>query len=467
MSRFLEKKPDPKDQAFLDHLKSLGLNSLKDYQRWCKEQGFSDGIYKNENLRKKEIAKLKENKLAQAMEKNKDRLKPLDLKISKALKSKTPKDIIDSDPQLKSLFSEIPTMEQKSLDSFLEFISLVSKKSKITKELTLLKALWKVFQNKDSWIQDLNSWQVQSKNIHKQFSHLLRYLFSKYKLPEFLDSSWFSDKNDKKPIEWFLWIAQGNNIRKANKLPFELTKMMAHEFLNSPSNYNIYQGLRYGQILGMGGDARLAQMINETFLGRDFNLSSSQQDFWTSVINFFIQNPMLDRFQVGPIIDFLQFQKFSINAPQPGLSMKGRNPQILLEQVEAWHKQLQRSRGKNYKQWESSGVPEFFKEEKSSDEISKIWEIIELKNSKDLDQEGKSMRHCVGSYAHSCINKRCAIFSVRHQGEKMGTVEVYLSSKSIVQARGKANILLGGKTKQIIYEWAGRAGLGISCSFKT
>ena len=41
-------------------------------------------------------------------------------------------------------------------------------------------------------------------------------------------------------------------------------------------------------------------------LGQEFG----HEDFWLTVLRFFIANPVLDRRHVGPIVDFLQYQKY-------------------------------------------------------------------------------------------------------------------------------------------------------------
>lgn len=456
---------DSKDKELGLHLERLGINSIKEYQKWCQSNGFSTGLYKSESLRQKETQKIKEVKLQDAIKKNKERLKPLDSKLKESANKKDfIKDLIKNDNVFKSMQNDFSGSESEIPD-FLDFISKISKKSKLTKDNLIVRALWKIFKQRENWIRLIENWEPNTKNIHKQFSQLVRHLFTNYKIPEFFDSIWFDNNSAYKDrTDWFLWIAKGNNIRKATNLPFELTKKMAHEFLSAPSNYDIYQALRYGQIMGLGGDLRLCQTVNETFLGRNLGRPNKEHsDFWTTVIMFFINNPMLDRNQFGPIIDYINHIKFGQNPQQPGFTIKGRNPQILLEQVEAWHKQLQKSRGKRFKEWKSCNFESFIKEEKSGDSLKK-WEIIELLNSKELDQEGRSLRHCVGSYADSCVMRRCAIFSLRLDNERIGTIEVIPDSKRVVQVRGRFNALLGGKNWQIITEWAGNEGLNLSCS---
>ena len=59
--------------------------------------------------------------------------------------------------------------------------------------------------------------------------------------------------------------------------------------------------------------------------------------FWLSVWRWFLRNPMLDRNQYGPIVDYIDNRKFmpvakddgSMEPLDPGFSMKRRDPLAL------------------------------------------------------------------------------------------------------------------------------------------
>ena len=109
---------------------------------------------------------------------------------------------------------------------------------------------------------------------------------------------------------------------------------MVHHFLRGPADYTVEAALRRAQVLGLGGDARLAEAVLGSRLATDF----SHEEFWTSLIRWLIASPMLDTGQVGPILDFIHHQKFepqpSVTAAeesggepdQPDFSIRGRTP---------------------------------------------------------------------------------------------------------------------------------------------
>jgi len=142
---------------------------------------------------------------------------------------------------------------------------------------------------------------------------------------------------------------------------------MAHCFLEAPDDYTIEQALRWGQVRALGGDRRLMEVLRGTRLVTSFE----HEDFWITVIRFFVANPLLDRAQIGPIVDYLHHQRFEPQnvfvargvrerrpPPQPQLCMKGRTAATLLRQVEGWHRGLGRMVRASSLEWAASGIRE-------------------------------------------------------------------------------------------------------------
>ena len=250
---------------------------------------------------------------------------------------------------------------------------------------------------------------------------------------------------------------------------------MAHHFMQAPADLTVEAALRWGQIHGLGGTGRLARAVIGTRLGTDFR----NDDFWVTVLQFFIANPMLDLAHVGPIIDYIHHQRFVSQdvfvAPgiverrgpaQPNLTMKGRSPASLLRQVEAWHRTLAKVEQPRA-DWPPCGIEGFeFVEGAGRGGNLKIWSITELLSTKALVAEGRTMKHCVATYAHSCAGGLCSIWSLEVETfegrSKVLTVEVHNATRSICQARGKCNMLPGDKHRGILRRWAEQAGLKLA-----
>ena len=79
-------------------------------------------------------------------------------------------------------------------------------------------------------------------------------------------------------------------------------------------------------------------------------------------------------------------------------------------------------------------------------------------SSDELYAEGREMSHCVSSYARSCAEGRCAIYSLTRFNEegtiREATIEVSMESKKIVQSRKKHNADLTSEDKSIIKAWS-------------
>ena len=118
------------------------------------------------------------------------------------------------------------------------------------------------------------------------------------------------------------------------------------------------------QGLSTGIQKSNAQPVNGTRLSDSFG----HEDFWHTVVHFFVNNPMLDPDQVGPIVDFIQNQKYepreevvdgeTIELPpeQPNFAIKARSMDKLLHQMEMWHRGLTRKERLPPRVWAPSDI---------------------------------------------------------------------------------------------------------------
>lgn len=339
----------------------------------------------------------------------------------------------------------------------------------ILEDTALVTALRRVAEWHIYWIKKPSEWKCKSYNARRQFSSLVRHLFSKYYVPVFMDEAWLNPQN--RYQEWFIDIGGGQNIRKSSGIPVALTKMMAHHFLQAPNECTIVQAFRWGQVKGIGGSERLARAIMASRVGRQFG----HDEFWQTVIQFFVNNDgMLDMNQIAPIIDYIQNQKFEegrifgaggyqyVPPVQPNFSMKGRTVQALIAQTEAWHKLLTKVKDHKKTVWESCGINGYEKIEGEGSSC-RVFNITELTNTKQLKEEGNAMHHCVYSYAGSCACGRTAIYSMTMTNssgsERMLTIEVIPQTRTIIQARKKYNAACSALDSRIMHGWATKEGL--------
>lgn len=487
---------DTSEHELLNHIQKLGLASVEDYQEWCLQNGISQKLKKSCAQRSREYYFLKETIATQRLKRKKRESRNQADVIKAICRGDLNEDQITA-PHLLRLCTLLQASQKSKIEGPVDRQALVRlldhlfacrakffDGSPAIASLdhlpgnTYLEALARISVYSTSWIRPVEKWRPKSHSAMRQFASLLRHLLVRYDdVPLFFDSVWLSGPDQPWPDRrgWYLHVGHGQNIRKCD-LPIPMTKKMAHYFMHAPNNLTVDQALRWGQILGLGGDEHLARAIFETRLAESFE----HEEFWTTVLRWFITHPMLDRAHVGPVIDYLHYQRFVPApvvaadrtagprlAPQPNLTMSGRTPQALLARVASWHRMLANENRHQISQWRSTGIKGLeFIEGSEKNNSAKYWAIRELLSSTALAVEGRRMKHCVASYAGSCARGHCSIWTMEVDSsggcEKVLTLEVSNANRQIRQARGKLNRLPTEKERSILLRWAETAGLRLA-----
>lgn len=366
------------------------------------------------------------------------------------------------------------TLDATQREAFRTLLMAVSPRSSMLEERKYVGGMARMARFATRWLRGPAGFSARSYNPSRQFSELARYLFARWPVPKFFDEAWTEHPSDTQR-EWFIHVGNGGNLRTAAGLPYPLTRMMAHHALLAPNDVSIGGALRWGQVRALGGSERLARAILNTRL-REPQVA---EQFWLTVLHFFVANPMLDPHQIGPIVDWIYNQRFvgepqhivdgivrGGTIPQPNLCMKGRSVQSVLHQVERWHRELNRATGRGLVAWPPSGICGYERIE-GTEGSQRIVRIEELVTSADLQQEGRAMHHCVASYARTCARGASAIFSLRIEAgagiDRRVTIEVDVRAKRIVQVRGRFNALPQLIDERYLRNWATVAGLSIGC----
>jgi hypothetical protein len=456
----------------IEHFESLGISTPADYREWCLQNGFSTSLNKSYEDRKKEILHYRSKKAVKSLKKRRK-----NRNLSNVLIAIFNNELSDSDLYTHP-FYHIADQYKKCKDKRkfrLLFSKVLEKTQMLKRSKRYIEALCRLVEY--SWIRDVQDWEPNSHNCDKQFSHLVRYLFANYDVPLFMDKVWFTSTGFYSCLEnhpdWFIHIGQGKNIRTAEGLPFPLTKKAAHFFLQAPKDYTLMDAFLWANVHSLGGSQRETEALRGSKIAYGFK----NYIFWQSVIRFFLNNPMLDTNQYGPLVDYINNHKFEsqrefidgrwkqVPPPQPNFSMQRRNAESLINQMEAWHVRLGKENKFKETNWEPCGIDGFNLEEGNPNkpETVRIWEIHEILSKKELVSEGRQMRHCVSSYVGSCVAGRCSIWSLTKQTyagkERVATIEV--RNRQVAQARGYMNAKIDKKAQQIINKWSNQASLGI------
>ena len=347
-----------------------------------------------------------------------------------------------------------------------------------------------IIEYKDYFLRPIETWIPKSRNPKLQFSSLVKHLFTKYKTPVFLEKSF--EFGNFEGIYMYLHLGSGKSMKNYSGYPVNMIihNKAAHHLYTTPEDMDLYMALRRIQVLYMGGDDYIfkalmrSNVLNQKISvsrirmngEKEYKVDLSKEEFWLSVMKFFIDNTMIEPQKIAEIIDYIHYCKYrtgyvngTITPPEhPNFSMKGRNPATLIELSDEWHYQQERiqrvnqqvNRGGSYK---SSQLTDFSWKGISISDISfkrgknKVYKVIQLNSFFQLREEGNYMHHCVASYANQCNLGNCSIFSVREYVEDVyldtgATIEV--RGNNIVQVRGKYNRKPDDMVIKVIKEWS-------------
>ena len=443
-----------------NHIESLGLHTVEEYRTWCLEHGLGDALNKSAKKLGREV------QLAE-LEGTKQQLRRPREVIARIAAGQVGANDLKAEylVRIQSRFAEL-NGDATSREFLVRLLLHVEAHGDLLNTWTAnprmgeqprncyVEGLISLSRHGSDWMRPVEDWRAASRNKRRQFSSLARHLLARYDPPAFMDSAWFvaDDCEARTQQNWFKHVGRGHNIRTAD-VPLGLSKRMAHCFLEAPDDLTIVEALRRGQIVGQGGDGDLVKAVVATRLGRSFE----QEDFWGTVIRFFVRQEMLDPACIARIVDYLQARKYEHREvahpdgsthreepPEPNLSMKSRSVIKLLRQVDAWYEHRTKEAALPAGQWQGVGAGGLaFSEEDESTGRTLRWTIDEIVTNRALLAEGKAMSHCVVSYARSCSRGATSIWSmqvkVNNRQRHVMTIAVDNKRGVITQARGRFN----------------------------
>lgn len=441
------------------HIADLGFDSALAYRLWCHRSGFDNGLAKDEAQRRLEreaaLTRPRLRHQTEARRRMHERLAAGQIDCG-CFGGRLPEDDPGSRRAMVALL--------RHADSFTDVCD-AGRVLRRGPQRTLAWGLAQLARHCAAWLRPVEAFapegdlrDARGRRIRGRLFHqLARHLLARYEVPDFMDTCWFEtdEAAARQQQAWFIHVAQGGNIRRADT-PIRLTRRMAHVFPLAPRREPLLRNLRWAQVIGMGGSEELARSILRTRLGRRFE----DDEFWSSVVLFLVHNAMLDPTWVGPVVDYVHNMKYAprrvVRAqggveegppPHPEFTMKGRSATKLLRQVEAWHGNLSRESYVQFQTWPPCGVRPMELEDET-EELGRVrWTVQELLSSWELAAEGTAMNHCVVSYSDQCADGQTAIWSIgawrdgSDEREGVLTVALDIRERTVTQARGRHNAL--------------------------
>ncbi|WP_462250991.1 PcfJ domain-containing protein [Ferruginibacter sp.] len=342
--------------------------------------------------------------------------------------------------------SKVKAADRKILK---DVLILLDAKSELVSGEAYIQVLYNMVQFRAYWKQDVFKWKPITKQPAAQVKELAAYLFCKYKIPDFLYQGLYETKN-MQYIQWLMHLGDGGRVKEMKNIPIPFTQKMGHYFLLAPAKFSIAEALRWAQVKGLNGEDRLAERITYSWMGTK---TYDNEGFWESFIRLVMNGGMFNLNKLTELIDYVREEK-RVNS---NYTLKGRTLQSLFRQSDVWHSHFSNSRTNQV--WKPCGI-EGYRAEKKSEVVV----LEELTESRKLTEEGKTMKHCVGSYAFYCAKGKSAIFSLRKYSggillDIMATIEVNLALQRVVQAKAKMNKPVSEEAKKYMEAWAMSEGL--------
>jgi len=331
-------------------------------------------------------------------------------------------------------------------------------------------------ESKPEFVREPRNWIPRGKGVGTLFRSLCSHLFALYPMPEFLWSA-FEVKPGVQPAglerqmrlaDFARFVARGGSVFESVRLglmPAHLTRKMCHEFMKGAyGDASIDAAVRRSQILVSGGSLRMVTAWMGTQAG-DISTNSRWEAFWAEAIAWFCKIPMLDHSQIGPMVDYLVHRR----EREIGFSMKGRSALAVIKGMEEWHGMLAKERFIKGKTFEPSGFTpgDYDRTTKGRDgePIKSLWHMREILTDRELNSEGRAMRHCVYSYGSSIERGNCSIWSLTEEDDlghwRRLTVEVRKDARLVVQARAVCNRGPSPRDLVVLRMWAGQNDLNL------
>jgi hypothetical protein len=306
------------------------------------------------------------------------------------------------------------------------------------------------------WKAALSDWRPRGKSRNAILFSLVDHLVVEYPVPRFLYGVFHSSRGCRGEtlVHLFAYLAAGGSVFKYFRSSFirvVMTRRMCHLFLNMPEGMPVFHAIRRAQVEALGGSRSLARAICGTFLGLWF---MSDERFWLSVIKWFCENPLGDNVSIGPLLDFMA----EMHRRDDNYSLKGRTARSLTRAMEEWHRELGCSRVRRNSVYSPAGFKALTWKVKTADGAGNaggtVWGMTEILSTADLVKEGRKMRHCVVMYDPEIVRGMTSIWSLKCDDQRMITVRVDISTKAVIEARGKCNRMPKTGEMNRIKRWA-------------
>jgi hypothetical protein len=292
------------------------------------------------------------------------------------------------------------------------------------------------------WLRPID--QFRGGSLRELVDYVLRQV--KYPLPEalyallFTDRLYFSYGRDERlqAARLLAMLGRGGSLEDAtsDRLLPVLSRKERHELWLAPPAPTLRALVIWARVRVHGGPTWLAQALTNTHLEPD-----------TEMVRWFTERiGGLSPDDVGPVADWMR--------QEPRSKLGAWSAQRVLREARAWHELRTRPQG-----WQPGALPRSpFADSRWQDGES-LWEITELRTGSALAEEGTALRHCVATYCATAMTGRISLWSMRCNGVRALTLEVFNVERALVQVRGMQNRRATESERAAVERWAQEQGV--------
>lgn len=310
-------------------------------------------------------------------------------------------------------------------------------------------------KHRANWVRPVELAVPGGKSPRTRLLGLTRFLLEKYPAPRPLLYAIFDPNAE--PLAWFCKAARGESLRKVVNL-HGFTKRAAHLLWRAPRELPVWGCVRWAQVRALGGDDALARTIaTRGFLSHDW--AREDGEFWHHFIAWLVAHPTFPLEKLAA----LTYLAAGARREDANFSMKGRTVERLVSTLDTQEREQTKKEKRKLVRFSSCGLSSAaYVVPGAREGFERTWRIEEILDSESLYQEGRAMRHCVGSYEDVIARGDSAIFSMtrEHLGEKKRalTIEVCFDEGEQVfgEVRGKANREPTREELAIVTRWGRR-----------
>lgn len=298
-----------------------------------------------------------------------------------------------------------------------------------------------------------------------QLAHLARFLLGEAGQSDFLAS--LSGLPPASRVDsWLGHLLRGEHMRPSSG-SLQLTRRMAIYFLEPPARQDLIRSLRRAQVLGLGGEERLARAWIHSGFGWQLWQPEDEQ-WWEQALRWVIAHPELGPEDLPAVTAYLRERRFGDaegrREPEPRLSVKGRTPAALLRLAREWASTAAVLDGRAGTEFRPCGLRPA-RWETGPEGTQVIWQVREILDGFALREEALRMHHCVAMYADSIRRGRSAVWSMTRTAggvtRRALTIRVSPASGQVVECRGIHNRPPREQERRILLMWAAENGLSV------